>query len=220
MNPIELVIFDCDGVLIDSEGLSAEVLLALLADQGLTLDFDYFCVNFVGRSFHTVADDIRRTFDMDLPIGFEDAYRTKLLEAFEARLQPTPGIKEAVARLRPAYCVATSSSPKRAHNSLRIAGLTEVFGANVFTASQVNLGKPAPDLFLFTAEQMGVDPAACLVIEDSLPGIDAAVGAGMEVLRFTGGAHLRNRRLKHRMTIRTFDNWPDLFQLMPSLEAR
>lgn len=217
---IDLVIFDCDGVLVDSEGLSAQVLLSELTDLGLDLDFDYFCANFLGRSFPTVAHDIRRSFDIILPDTFEQTYRARLLTAFEAGLAPTAGVVDMVGKLAVPYCVATSSSPQRANNSLRIAGLGGPFGANVFTASEVARGKPAPDLFLHAAGRMGVAPARCLVIEDSLPGIAAAVAADMPVLRYTGGAHLRDRVLKHPPEVRTFDNWAELFVLVPSLQGR
>jgi HAD superfamily hydrolase (TIGR01509 family) len=217
MPPIDLVIFDCDGVLIDSEGLSARVLLSALSRLGAEVDFDYFCVNFVGRSFPTVARDIRDTFALFLPEGFERDYRRDLLAAFEKELTLTPGIARVLERLAVRSCVATSSSRERATTSLRVVGLTARFGADVFTASEVSRGKPAPDLFLHAAARMNTDPARCLVIEDSLPGVEAAESAGMQVLRYTGGAHLKGRVLKHGAGVRSFDNWDDFFLMMPGL---
>ncbi len=215
--PIELVIFDCDGVLIDSEGLSAEVLIGGLSDLGILVDFDYFCVNFLGRSFPTVARDIQATFQVELPDDFERNYRRDLLAKFAQALSPTKGVKDMLDAMTVRSCVATSSSPARVTNSLNIVGLSDYFGSNVFTASQVAFGKPAPDLFLYTAAQMGVDPRKCLVIEDSLPGVEAGLAAGMPVLRFTGGVHLAGRVLKHGDDVQTFDNWTDLRTLMPAL---
>jgi len=216
--PINLVIFDCDGVLIDSEGLSAQVLIAALDALGVAVDFDYFCTNFVGRSFPTVAQDIRTTFAVTLPDRFEQDYRRDLLARFTEGLGPTPGVMAMLDRLRTRSCVATSSSPARVSHSLQIVGLTARFGADVFTASEVRQGKPAPDLFLHSARRMGADPARCLVIEDSLPGVEAALAAGMQVLRYTGGAHLAGRVLKHGDQVRSFDNWEDLFVMVPDLE--
>lgn len=216
----DLVIFDCDGVLIDSEGLSYQVLTAALARLGVDIDFDYFCVNYLGRSFPTVARDIRTTFALELPDGFERDYRAQLLAAFETQLQPTPGVAEAIRAIGLPVCVATSSSPERVSNSLRIAGLRGLFGPHVYTASEVKNGKPAPDLFLHVARRMGVAPGRCLVIEDSLPGVQAGVAAGMDVLRFTGGIHLRGRVLKHAPDIPTFDNWAEIFQLRPDIARR
>lgn len=214
---IRLVIFDCDGVLIDSEGISGRVLIGMLADLGVTVDFDYCCVNWVGRSFPTVAQDIRTRFDLVLPEDFERRYRSDLLAAFETDLVPTLGVDATLRQVRQPKCVATSSSPERVARSLAITNLAGHFGADVFTASEVKRGKPAPDLFVHAAEKMGFSPQDCLVIEDSLPGVEAAQAAGMEVLRFTGGVHLNDRVLKHAANVQTFDTWPELFVCKPEL---
>ncbi len=208
--PIEAIIFDCDGVLIDSEVLSARILTAALSAQGIEIDFDHFCVHFLGRSFPTVAAEIRRTFAVDLPQGFEASYRADLLRVFESELHSTPGIGAVLKTLAQPYCVATSSSPERVGRSLALTGLDLFFGDRVYTASEVKRGKPAPDLFLHAARKISANPQQCLVIEDSLPGIAAAQAAGMHVLRYTGGAHLRGRHLKHDPSVRSFDNWADL----------
>tara|TARA_R110002072_G_scaffold27730_3_gene89967 strand:+ start:232 stop:900 length:669 start_codon:yes stop_codon:yes gene_type:complete len=217
--PIDLIILDCDGVLIDSEGLSAEVLIGALEVLGVPVDFDYFCTNFVGRSFPTVARDIQATFDVVLPCDFEQNYRRDLLAKFEHHLVPTVGVADMLDGLTTRFCVATSSSPARVSISLNIAKLTCYFGPDVFTASQVAHGKPAPDLFLFAAAKMNVDPAHCLVIEDSLPGVEAALAADMRVLRYTGGAHLAGRVLKHGDHVRSFEDWTDLRALVPEIFA-
>ncbi|WP_254694147.1 HAD family hydrolase [Sulfitobacter sp. SK012] len=217
MDDIELVIFDCDGVLIDSEGISAEVLITALAQLGVTVNFDHFCTRFVGRSFPTVAEDIQTLFDVQLPKNFEQDYRRELLDRFKTGLEVTPGVLGVIDRLRVPRCIATSSSPERVARSLELTGLAPLFPGVVFTASQVARGKPAPDLFQLAARDMGVDPAHCLVIEDSLPGIEAGVAAGMRVLRYTGGAHLRDRVLKHDQELGSFDNWAELFLLLPEL---
>ncbi len=216
---IDLVIFDCDGVLIDSEGLSAEVLMGALADLGVAVDFDYFCVNFLGRSFPTVARDIQTTFDLILPDDFEQRYRRDLFARFTEELAPTRGVEEILKGLTVPYCIATSSSPARVSNSLNITNLARRFGDHVFTASEVQRGKPAPDLFLYTAARMGFDPANCLVIEDSLPGIEAALAANMQILRYTGGAHLGGRVLKHADHVETFNDWAELKSRVPMIFA-
>ncbi|MGB3553769.1 MAG: HAD family hydrolase [Jannaschia sp.] len=208
MRDIDLIIFDCDGVLIDSEGLSGEVLIAALAELGIAVDFDTFCVRMVGRSFSTVATEIRAAQGVALPPEFEASYRARLLVRFETELRRTDGVVAMLDGLDIPSCVATSSSPARARRSLELTGLASRLG-HVFTASEVAHGKPAPDLFLHAAARMGVDPARCLVIEDSLPGIDAARRAGMAVLRYVGGAHLKGRRLKHGPDVVTFDHWRD-----------
>ncbi|WP_371156031.1 HAD family hydrolase [Jannaschia sp. 2305UL9-9] len=213
MNDIDLVIFDCDGVLIDSEGLSGQVLAAALAEIGVYIDHDEFCTRMVGRSFPTVAAEIRETRGVKLPPTFEADYRAQLLARFEQELQVTDGIEAALDALDLPKCVATSSSPPRVRRSLELTGLAPRF-PHVFTASEVSRGKPAPDLFLHAAAVMATPPARCLVIEDSLPGIEAAKAAGMPVLRYTGGAHLRGRHLKHGDDVTTFEDWCAFTALM------
>ena len=187
---VDLVIFDCDGVLIDSEIISARMLIDALASLGVQIDLAYVAQYFLGRSYPTVMAQIRHDFALDLPASFEDDYRTRLLAAFERDLQVMPGVAAVLQMLTVPFCVATSSSPRRVEHSLRLTGLWPLVQGRVFTASEVAHGKPAPDLFLHAAARMNATPARCLVIEDSLTGIRAAHAAGMEVWRFTGGSHL------------------------------
>lgn len=187
--PVSLVIFDCDGVLIDSEVISSRVLIEEAARDGLMLTADYVRRHFLGRSFPTVAATIREQLNVALPEDFEARYRTSLLARFETDLRVTPGLGPLLEVLRVPFCLATSSSPPRLARSLEITGLDGVF-TRCFTASEVEHGKPAPDLFLHAAVQMGVDPAECLVIEDTRPGVLAAHAAGMQVALYTGGSHM------------------------------
>lgn len=208
-----LVIFDCDGVIADSEILSASVLIAQLAGLGLEVSAEDVRRNFLGRSFPTVAGLIRDRFGTPLPGDFEAEYRRILLDRFATELRPTPGFGPMLDALALPCCVATSSSPQRVTRTLDLLGLTERFGAHVFTASQVARGKPAPDLFLFAADRMGVAPARALVVEDSPPGLVAAIAAGMHVLHYRGGAHLAGVPPVGG-EVRSFDNWADFAQLL------
>ena len=174
MSSIKCIIFDCDGVLIDSELISARVLIEELASEGIEIDFAHFRKNFLGRGFVKVAAEIRAKSAQVISADFESRYRSKLMDAFTKDLQPMPGIYEVLDRLPLPCCVATSSSPARVEHSLKLTGLERCFGKNVFTVSQVKNGKPAPDLFLFAAAQMGMSPSDCLVIEDSETGLAAA----------------------------------------------
>lgn len=219
MTKIKLVIFDCDGVIADSEAISADVLLDQLAELGLVLTTTDVRRNFLGRSFATVAQIIRDYHSLPLPDDFESEYRRRLLVRFETELKPTPGFIETFRNLKHPSCVATSSSPPRVKKSLQLLGIDEDFGTNVFTSSQVSRGKPAPDLFLFAAEKMGVLPSEVLVIEDSLPGIAAAKQAKMHVLGFRGGAHLQNVPNFNPPDIRSFDNWAEFPQLLKAIES-
>lgn len=190
MSEFDLVIFDCDGVLIDSEIISARMLVAELARLGLAIDLTYVERNFLGRSYPVVMEVIRREFGLDLPAEFETRYRETLLAAFQQELKVVPHVHEVLAGIGVPFCVATSSSPRRVEISLGLVGLSDLVAGRVFTSTMVARGKPAPDLFLFAAQNMGADPARTLVIEDSLTGIRAALAAGMTVWRFVGGSHL------------------------------
>jgi len=221
--PIDLVIFDCDGVLIDSEIISARMLVAELAGLGVLIDLDYVARHFLGRSYPVVMAQIRQEFGLNLPPEFEDHYRQRLLAAFETELRIMPHVRGVLERLALPYCVATSSSPARAERSLRMVGLSERVGAGLFTSTMVARGKPAPDLFLHVADTLGTDPARCLVIEDSLNGIRAGLAAGMRVWRFTGGSHLAGRDLVAPDDARAecrFASFADFFQIDPDVSEK
>lgn len=218
--PIDLVIFDCDGVLIDSEVISATTLIALLAKLGVDIDFPYVQKNFIGRSFQKVAAEISQQFNLKLPQSFEADYRAELLNTFEAQLKPTQHVAQILKQLNVKICVATSSSPERVGKSLKITKLAPYFNNHIFTASQVKNGKPAPDLFLLAAKTMNVKPANCLVIEDSLPGIEAAINAQMPVWHYQGGSHLAGMKLTFKPNYQpdnSFSNWHEFKQLQPQL---
>jgi HAD superfamily hydrolase (TIGR01509 family) len=186
----DLVIFDCDGVLIDSEAISARMLISELAARGVVIDLPYVAHHFLGRSYAVVLSQIRTEFGVDLPPEFETGYRERLLACFETDLVALPGVGRIIADIGCDYCLATSSSPPRVKRSLEIVGLDRAFEGRVTTAAEVTHGKPEPDLFLLAARKRGVSPDRCLVIEDSLNGVQAGLAAGMTVWRFTGGSHL------------------------------
>lgn len=220
---IDLVIFDCDGVLIDSEIISARMLVAELAQLGLQIDLDYVGRHFLGRSYPTVMATIRKEFGLDLPPAFEDQYRSRLMAAFEDGLQIMPHVRDVIDTLALPYCVATSSSPMRAERSLQMVGLGDLVGQRLFTSTMVQNGKPAPDLFLLCAVRHGVTPDRCLVIEDSLNGVRAAKAAGMPVWRFVGGSHLRGRDPvdpPEARADRQFDSFARFYDMDPDLRRR
>lgn len=191
MTAPQLIIFDCDGVLIDSEVISARQLIAELKGYGVEMDMAFVSRHFLGRSYPVVLKEVRERWGVQLPDRFEADYRARLLAAFERDLKVMPGVVETLQTLALPYCLATSSSPERMRRSLEITGLSAFFHGRAFTASEVQRGKPAPDLFLHAAARVGADPAACIVLEDSLNGVRAGLAAGMRVWRFTGGSHLK-----------------------------
>lgn len=217
-----LVIFDCDGVLIDSEVISATMLIAELKNYGVDMDLAFVTRHFLGRSYPVVLQEVRERWGVALPDRFEADYRARLLQAFERDLRPMAGVTEVITSLALPYCLATSSSPERLRRSLEITGLTPLFGERCFTASDVARGKPAPDLFLHAAATMKVAPESCLVVEDSLNGLRAGLAAGMEVWHFTGGSHLADLDLTpppDAVPHASVAALSDMFSLRPALRA-
>ena len=218
----KLVIFDCDGVLIDSEAISALMLIETLRNHGVTVDLNYVSKHFLGRSYPTVLKQIRAEFNIVLSDEFEAEYRQRLLKSFATDLQIMPGVRAVITGLDVRYCLATSSSPERLKSSLKLVGLSDLFTDRMFTASEVANGKPAPDLFLHAAAKMNVAPADCLVIEDSLNGIRAGLAAGMKVWRFTGGSHISDTD-RHGSASKeadfAFDKFDDFFTHAPALKV-
>ncbi|WP_210497252.1 HAD family hydrolase [Microvirga antarctica] len=183
-----LLIFDCDGVLVDSEALACAVDAEVLTALGVPFTADEIAARFIGVSQKDMIARIEAERACTLPADFPDRLNRTLYARMETELRPIAGIREAIAALPFRRCVASSSLPERIAFSLRLTGLADLF-EDIFSASEVAHGKPAPDLFLHAAAQMGFAPSACLVVEDSLAGIAAARAAGMAVIGFAGGGH-------------------------------
>jgi FGGY-family pentulose kinase/HAD superfamily hydrolase (TIGR01509 family) len=190
VTPVRLVIFDCDGVLVDSEPLAMRVLLDAIARAGVSIPPEEAFRHFLGRSFASVVDMLRDQHRVSLDAASLDAMRHALYETYRRELKPMAGLIDVLETLDIPVCVASSSQMERIAVSLEVAGLMERLHPAIYSASMVENGKPAPDLFLHAAREMGVDPAKCLVIEDSPAGIIAAKKAGMRVFAFTGGGHI------------------------------
>jgi len=183
-----LLIFDCDGVLVDSEPLSCAVDADLLTRLGFPITVEAVQERFVGKSLRDMVAAIEAEYGRALPADFGDRLTRETLARFETELEPIAGVREAVLSISQRRCVASSSTPERIALSLRVTGLADLF-EQVFSAVEVARGKPAPDLFLHAAARMGAEPEGCVVIEDSPYGVAAAHAAGMPVIGFTGGGH-------------------------------
>lgn len=183
-----LLIFDCDGVLVDSEALACRIDAEILTGLGLPYTAEDVIARFVGVSLKDMVARIEAEHGCRLPEDFEERLNAPLFARFEEELQPIPGIRDAILSLPYRRCVASSSVHERIALSLRVTGLADLF-ANVFSATEVAHGKPAPDLFQHAASRMDAAPSECLVIEDSPSGVRAACAAGMRVIGFTGGGH-------------------------------
>lgn len=192
--PLALIIFDCDGVLVDSEPISLMRLTLGLNRIGVAIDVDTVRVRFAGTSMASIMAHVVRDYDVTVPDDFVATVKADTLRAFDAGLLAMPGVADAVAGLALPNCVASSSDPVRLAHTLGLTGLLPLFEGRIYSSTMVARGKPAPDLFLYAAASMGVAPDACLVVEDSVPGVQAAHAAGIRVLGFTGGGHWAHDR--------------------------
>jgi HAD superfamily hydrolase (TIGR01509 family) len=183
----DLVIFDCDGVLVDSEPIAVRIDLEAVAELGLRLSEAEVIERFVGRSKQDIRADIEAQLGRPVPPGWFERADARLRRAWVAELQPVDGVEEALDLIDTPACVASSSEPGQLRFKLELTGLYERFAGRIFSASEVPNGKPAPDLFLHAAARMGAEPERCVVIEDSRHGVEAARAAGMRVLAYAGG---------------------------------
>ena len=182
----ELVIFDCDGVLVDSEPLSNRILAERLTAVGLPTTTEDAMRDYMGRSWKSDQELIERRLGGALPDGWVDEYHAEVFEAFERELEPVPGLPEALDDIDLPWCVASSSAHPRIRTALRATGLLERFDGRIFSSTDVEHGKPAPDLFLHAAAAMGAEPDRCVVVEDAPAGVQAGLAAGMTVLGYAG----------------------------------
>jgi HAD superfamily hydrolase (TIGR01509 family) len=217
----DLVIFDCDGVLVDSEVISCRAHAETLTRHGYPITAEQVFDRFLGRSTRQANLEVEAELGRSLPDDFHVQLQEALFRAFAASLEPVPHVEAALEAIAQPICVASSGSQERMRVSLGRAGLYDRFAPNIFSATQVTRGKPAPDLFLFAAGQMATLPARCLVIEDSVPGIAAARAAGMAVLGFHGGSHCRPGyadTLRAAGAVITFDDMRQLPDLIGQID--
>jgi HAD superfamily hydrolase (TIGR01509 family) len=188
---VDLVIFDCDGVLVDSEVISCRAHAAMLTRHGYPITADQVLDRFLGVSDREARMIVEAELGRSLPVDFEAQVKQAALQRYADDLPMIPNVGAAIGAIELPKCVASSGTPEKIRHGLTGAGLYDLLAPNIFSATQVKRGKPAPDLFLFAAEQMRIAPERCIVVEDSLPGIAGARAAGMTVLGFHGGSHCR-----------------------------
>ena len=180
-SPIKCIIFDCDGVLVDSEPIAISTLVGMANDLGVDIDYAYGIREFQGNSMSGVMDIIQSHTNRPLPANFEQQYRKTSFERFSKELQPIPNIPEVIQQLNLPYCVASSGPPHKIQHTLTTVGLLPYFEDKIFSCYQLQRWKPDPAIYLHAAETMGFAPEECLVIEDSLLGVQAGIASGATV---------------------------------------
>lgn len=212
-----LIIFDCDGVLVDSEVIACRTDAEELTRVGFTITLDEVIARFTGVTGKEMYATLEAEHGLALPAGFEDHVEGLVDAALETELRAIDGVDDLLQSLDLAVCVASASRPEALARKLRLTALYDYFAPHIFSAQMVARGKPAPDIFLHAAARMAAAPADCVVIEDSVAGVQAGVAAGMPVLGFTGGGHTRpghGERLRAAGAEQTFDAMAALADLV------
>jgi HAD superfamily hydrolase (TIGR01509 family) len=191
MNAIQLVIFDCDGVLVDSEYLACRIEAKLLTDAGFPIDAQTMAERFSGMNFRETLLEIEREAEVPLSASLLDQSNRLIDLALETQLEAVEGVPQTLGKMRRPKCICSNSSSDRLGISLSRTGLYRHFEQNIFSAYEVGTkkGKPDPNVFQFAAKRMNALPSRTVVIEDSVPGVESAFAAGMRVIAFTGGKH-------------------------------
>lgn len=185
MSKYKCIIFDCDGVLIDSESIAIGIMVDMANELGANMDFRESLINLKGKSFNScmafISDLIGKPLDKD----FEKEYRVNTFETFKKEVKPIKGIKEVLDSMTMPFCVASSGPENKIRLNLEVTGLLPYFGDNIFSCYTIQKWKPEPDVFLWAAKTMGFSPKDCLVVEDSFSGVKAAIAGGFDVFGYT-----------------------------------
>ncbi|AYG63972.1 MULTISPECIES: HAD family hydrolase [Rhizobium] len=213
----KLLIFDCDGVLIDSEIIATAVHVEALAGHGYNITADTYNSRFIGMTDRQTYSIIEAESGLRLPEGHHESVMAEIGKRYASDLKAISGVNQALEAINAERCVASSSDLKKLHFALKLTDLYDYFSPYVFSASQVACGKPAPDLFLFASERMDTSADDCLVIEDSVAGVQAAVAARMRVIGFVGGSHCpfeHANKLLEAGAMRTFSQMTALPEIL------
>jgi HAD superfamily hydrolase (TIGR01509 family) len=212
---MDLIIFDCDGVLVDSEPIANRIFAAMLTEIGLPTSYEDSLRDYMGRSMLTCMEIVQQRLNKPAPADFLQNFHDRCTTAFHDDLRPVPGIIDALNQISRPFCVASSGDHIKIRTTLGITGLLPRFENQIFSAYDVERGKPFPDLFLYAAKTMGADPKSCVVVEDSIPGVQAGIAAGMIVFGYAGRSQAQGLAAAGA---RTFTDMRDLPELLASLE--
>ena len=205
------IVFDCDGVLVDTEHISISTLLELGRKYGAEIDLDFAMVDFVGKSLEYCYGYIKERCTKSFPVDFVQQYRSLSFERFKKNLQAIDGVKELIQKLEIPFCVASNGPLDKMQLNLQTVGLDVFFGDNMFSAYQINKFKPDPALFIHAAASLGFKPEECVVIEDSDVGVRAAINGGFDVFGF---ANKRSEALLKETGAKLFYSMHELYDLL------
>lgn len=211
MSKYKCVIFDCDGVLVDSEPIAGQVLVEMANEYGANINLDYALKNFKGTSMQQCYAQVAELATQTLPEDFMPNFRERSFESFKKNIQPVEGVTELIKNLDIPFCVASSGPENKIRLNLELTGLLPYFENSIFSCFTIKKWKPDPAVFLWAAETMGFEPKDCVVIEDSMSGVNAAKNGGFDVFGFT--AHDYNNELEGNATL-TFNNMSEVLNLL------
>ncbi|MEO8773274.1 MAG: HAD family hydrolase [Gelidibacter sp.] len=211
MAKYKCVIFDCDGVLVDSEPIANQVLVEMANELGANINLDYALKKFKGTSMQRCQEQIAELVPQRLPDDFLPTFRERSFESFRQNIRPVEGIIEVLENLDVPFCVASSGPVNKIRLNLELTGLLPHFEEKIFSCFTIKKWKPDPAVFLWAAETMGFEPHECIVIEDSISGVNAALNGGFDVFGFT--AHDYNNELAGKATL-TFNDMSKVLELI------
>ena len=211
MKKYKCIIFDCDGVLVDTEVTSNQLLVDMANKYGANIDLDFAMKHFKGSHFSDCLAIIKTLVKEDVPQSFENEYRTELDKQFKATVEPIKGVKEVIENLKIPYCVASSGTVDKIRLNLDLVGLLPYFEGKIFSCYTIKKWKPEPDVFLLAAKTMGFKPEECLVIEDSKLGVLGAKNGGFDVLGYTEHDYYNDLE---SLATKTFNNMNDLLEML------
>ena len=205
------IIFDCDGVLVDSEAISCGVVVELAKASGANIDLEYAIDNFSGTSLKFVMDHIESMIHQTLPDNFISEYRRICNMRFQTEIQPVKGVVDVLEKLTVPFCVASNGPLDKMRLNLQYTGLSKYFKGNLFSAYEINAWKPDPTLFLRAASAMGFEPKDCAVVEDSLSGVQAGINGGFDVFALT---HTHRMNALNQQGVTVFTTMSELLNLL------
>lgn len=208
---IKCIIFDCDGVLVDTEKIGNGILLSMAAEHGFDMKIEEAYRNFNGRNLQECFQEIENSIGKKLPDTFESDYRERSFEAFKSEVKPMEGVVSFIESLKIPYCVASSGPVDKIRLNLEVAGLLDKFENKIFSSYQINSWKPDPEIFLHAAKQMGFEVQDCIVIEDSKAGVISGIKGGFKVFGFANG--FNNEDLQKEGAI-LFNSYKELNNLL------